>query len=127
MPEIVKLNRTCGRDRPHGQCHGISAKASSYYTPAFAAEVGRVLIEKIDEQNVVSGRGMEQIEIEECHRPEEDPQHAEGWTTAGRSRCRRHGAAAAAPRRNIETSKIAGIEKERQLGSVRKNPLLPPS
>eukprot|EP00972_Heterocapsa_arctica_P112479 16432019-Heterocapsa_arctica.AAC.1 len=40
MAEIVKLNKVCGHDHPHGQCHGFSAKASSYYMPAFAAEVG---------------------------------------------------------------------------------------
>eukprot|EP00972_Heterocapsa_arctica_P104974 15469442-Heterocapsa_arctica.AAC.1 len=89
MPEIVKLNRTCGHDHPHGQYHGISAKASSYYTPAFAAEVGRMLLDTIDEHNVASGHGAGQAATEECqigprmgerrterapHRPEEDTQ-----------------------------------------------------
>eukprot|EP00972_Heterocapsa_arctica_P015777 2325321-Heterocapsa_arctica.AAC.1 len=55
MPEIVKLNRLCGHDHPHGLCHGINAKASSYYTPAFAAEVGRMLMEKIGGRNIESG------------------------------------------------------------------------
>eukprot|EP00972_Heterocapsa_arctica_P063236 9330342-Heterocapsa_arctica.AAC.1 len=42
--------------------------------------------------------------------------------TAGRLRCRRHGAAAIAPCRNIETSKIAGIEKEKQLEQFGRDP-----
>eukprot|EP00972_Heterocapsa_arctica_P048404 7137425-Heterocapsa_arctica.AAC.1 len=70
MAEITKLDKICGHDHPYGQRHGVSAKASSYYTPAFAAEVGRMLLEKIDEQDTVSGHGavrpLTQAAIAEC-------------------------------------------------------------
>eukprot|EP00972_Heterocapsa_arctica_P015067 2218534-Heterocapsa_arctica.AAC.1 len=52
MPDIERLSRACGHDHPHGVCHGISAKASSYYTPAFAAEVGAMLMAKIGAENL---------------------------------------------------------------------------
>eukprot|EP00972_Heterocapsa_arctica_P033531 4935742-Heterocapsa_arctica.AAC.1 len=36
LPEIGALNRLCARDHPHGVTHGLAARMSAYYTPAFA-------------------------------------------------------------------------------------------
>eukprot|EP00972_Heterocapsa_arctica_P112182 16430382-Heterocapsa_arctica.AAC.1 len=49
LPEIgAALAKTCGHDHPHGQTHGISAKMSAYYTPAFANAVGNMLLRLIE-------------------------------------------------------------------------------
>eukprot|EP00972_Heterocapsa_arctica_P063012 9296295-Heterocapsa_arctica.AAC.1 len=52
MPEIARLHRLCGHGHRHGVCHGVSATESSYYTPAFASEVGAMTMEKIEAQSM---------------------------------------------------------------------------
>ena len=45
MPKIDKfLGRRCGHDHPHGLTHGLAAKISAYYTPAFADAVGAMIL-----------------------------------------------------------------------------------
>ena len=45
MPKIDEfLERRCGHDHPHGLTHGLAAKISTYYTPAFADAVGAMIL-----------------------------------------------------------------------------------
>ena len=45
MPKIDEaLGRRCGHDHPHGLTHGLAAKISAYYTPAFADAVGAMIL-----------------------------------------------------------------------------------
>eukprot|EP00972_Heterocapsa_arctica_P026903 3959408-Heterocapsa_arctica.AAC.2 len=91
MTNIVKLNKVCGHNHPYRQCHGVSATASSYYTPAFVAEVGRMLLEKIDEHDTgaVDGVGghiattkSQEEEEEWCGSGNRKPQGRE-WPRSG--------------------------------------------
>eukprot|EP00972_Heterocapsa_arctica_P042608 6279494-Heterocapsa_arctica.AAC.1 len=52
MPEVARLGRLCSHDHRHGVCHGLRATESSYYTPAFASEVGAMILEKIEAQSL---------------------------------------------------------------------------
>eukprot|EP00972_Heterocapsa_arctica_P011786 1726153-Heterocapsa_arctica.AAC.1 len=47
LPEISMLRLLCRHDHRHAVTHGLGARMSAYYTPAFASAVGTMLLQRI--------------------------------------------------------------------------------